>query len=115
MTVFHRLVLPIAPLLLTAALAAAGELTAVTSGGSGDLTMCSYRGCNLYHHIDMPARIAVGDTVRLRYGSNPKLYDFPVARIVSDGGACTVYSETDDTSDVNKIELSSCKTAPAAQ
>lgn len=93
--------------------ALADDQIAIASGGLGDLTMCSYRGCNLYHHIELPARLAVGDTVRLRYGSNPKLYDFTIARIVRRDGGCIVYSQTRQTEDVEKIELASCKPAAA--
>jgi len=90
------------------AVAQAEEVQSVATPGKGDLTMCSYRGCNLYHHIKLPAQIAVGDKVRVRFGSNPKQYRFPVARIVHTGDACTIYSQTTDTEGVEKIEVASC-------
>jgi hypothetical protein len=95
--------------------AMADEVTAISTGGQGDLTMCPYRGCNLYHHIKLPPQIAVGDKVGLRFGSNPKHYNFPVARIVRDGDTCTVFSQTAKTENVEKIEVASCPLAPRAQ
>jgi len=94
---------------------AADEVAAIATGGTGDLTMCPYTGCNLYHHIKLPPRIAVGDKVRLRFGSNPKRYDFPVARIVRDGGVCIVFSQLDKIADVEKIEVASCGEASPPQ
>ena len=111
-----------AVLLLAAApaLALADDVGAVSTPGKGDLTMCPvtfalYRSCNLYHHIKLPPQIAIGDKVRLRYGSNPKRYNFPVARIARDGAKCTVYSQTADTENVDKIEIASCADAPSAR
>jgi hypothetical protein len=103
-----------------AASAATDEVKAIATPGKGDLTMCPvtfavYRSCNLYHHIKLPAQIAIGDKVRVRFGSNPKRYDFPVARIVRNGDRCTVYSQTTDTEDVEKIEVASCGEPPAAE
>jgi hypothetical protein len=51
--------------------------------------------CNTYHHISLPPRIAVGDTITLRFGSNPKDYAFPVARIDLDGQHCAIFSEAE--------------------
>jgi hypothetical protein len=101
-------------LLLGGAAFAAEEVDAIATGGKGNLTMCPYSGCNLYHHVKLPPRIAVGDKVRMRFGSNPKRYDFPVARIVRDGDSCTVYSQPAKTEQVEKIEVASCP-PPAAQ
>ena len=101
----------------TATPAAADEVKAIATGGKGNLTMCKsmmvYSSCNLYHHIKLPSQIAIGDKVRLHYGSNPKRFDFPVARIVRDGDLCTVLSDAaGGTENVNKIEVSSCQDAP---
>jgi hypothetical protein len=106
-----------AVLLASAGPTDAVEVQAITTPGKGDLTMCPatfgmMRSCNLYHHIKMPPHIKVGDRVKLRFGSNPKQYRFPVARIVRDGAACTVYSQTSDTADVEKIEIASCGEPP---
>jgi hypothetical protein len=89
---------------------AADEAASISTGGKGDLTMCPWAqmSCNLYHHIKLPPKIAVGDKVRLRFGSNPKQYYFPVARIVRDGDTCTVFSQLGKTTDVEKIEIASC-------
>jgi hypothetical protein len=101
--------------LVTFAAAQAEEVQAIATPGKGDLTMCSYRGCNLYHHIKLPAQIAVGDKVQVRFGSNPKQYRFPVVRIVHTGDACTIYSQSSDTEGVEKIEVASCLVGSRAQ
>jgi hypothetical protein len=106
----------IAAAILTATTPAmAEEVTAISTGGQGDLTMCPYSGCNLYHHIKLPPQIAVGDNVRLRFGSNTKHYNFPIARIVRDGDTCMLFSQATETRDVEKIEVASCGPAPGAQ
>jgi hypothetical protein len=97
---------------------AADELKAVETGGAGDLTMCPVGGfsCNLYHHIDLPPRIAIGDKVQVSFGSNPKQYDFPAAIIVMhDGDGCTVFSQLVKTENVEKIDVPSCHAVPEAQ
>jgi hypothetical protein len=77
--------------------AAAAEVGAVTPGGPGVLTKCRdwlvTRSCNTYHHISLPPRIAVGDTIPLEFGSNPKEYAFSVARIVLKNNHCAIFSE----------------------
>jgi hypothetical protein len=100
--------------LAVAGQAAADDVQSIVTGGKGDLTMCSYRGCNLYHHIELPPRMAIGTKVHVRFGSNTKRYDFPVAWIVLDGNTCTVFSQTDQTEDVNKIEIAYCQAGPGA-
>ena len=97
--------------------AAAEDVQAISTPGKGDLTMCPitfavYRSCNLYHHIKLPPSIGVGGTVRVRFGSNPKHYNFPVARIVRDGDGCTVFSQLAETENVEKIEIAACGVAP---
>ena len=104
--------------LLAAGPAAADEVAAIATGGQGDLTMCpymGYMGCNLYHHIELPPQIAVGDKVSVRFGSNPKSYDFPIARIVRDGGKCTVFSQLKNTENVEKIVIAACQVPPPAE
>ena len=65
---------------------------AVTPGGPGVLTKC--RGwvvtssCRTYHHISLPSRIAVGDTITISFGSHPKEFGFSVARIDLKGQHC---------------------------
>jgi hypothetical protein len=115
-----RAALIVATLLFAGATQAADEVKAISTGGMGDLTMCPvtfpmYRSCNLYHHIKLPPQIALGDTVRLRYGSNPKRYQFPVVRIVHDGDTCTVFSQATETEKVEKIEVAFCQVSPGAQ
>jgi hypothetical protein len=95
--------------------AIADEATAISTGGKGDLTMCSYGGCRLYHHIKLPPQIAVGGKMTLHFGSNPKRYRFPIVRIVRDGDMCTVFSQATETQDVEKVEIASCAPVPSAQ
>jgi len=83
---------------LTAAVAdQSGAVEALVTSGPGVLTKCRYwlvaTSCHHYHHVRLPRRIAVGDTINLTYGSNPKGYAFPVARIGIEDGHCTIYSE----------------------
>ena len=67
-----------------AAAAEPGAVEAVEPGGPGVLTKC--RGwvvttsCRTYHHIALPSRIAVGDTITISFGSHPKEFAFSVAR-----------------------------------
>src|SRR5262249_5756151 len=71
--------------------AAAGDVEAVTPRTSGVLTKCRAwvvaTCCQTYQHVNCPARIAGGDTIALRFGSSPKDYAFPVARIDLKGSA----------------------------
>ena len=105
----------LAGFLAAAGPAAADEVKAITTPGKGDLTMCPehwvYRSCNQYHHVKLPSHVEVGGKVILHYGSNPKRYDFPIARIVNDGGSCTVFSQTGETENVEKIEIAPCQVA----
>jgi hypothetical protein len=88
---------------------AAEEITAIITGGKGELTKCSYEGCLLYHHVALPARITVGDKVKLWYGSNPKYHVFAIAKIVPKDAGCSVYSQLVKTDGVDKIELATCE------
>jgi hypothetical protein len=93
--------------------AAATEVEAVTPGGPGVLTKCRdwlvTRSCNTYHHITLPPRIAVGDTISLTFGSSPKEYAFPVARIVLTDRHCAIFSEAfGDRQEMDKINIAPC-------
>jgi hypothetical protein len=88
-------------------------VAAVQPGGPGVLTKCRdwlvARSCHHYHHISLPSRVAVGDTITLSYGSSPKGYDFPVARIALEGNHCTIFSEAGgDRQGEDKIEVAPC-------
>jgi len=102
-----------ATVLAGAAAARADDLKAVGTDGSATLTMCRnwliYNDCRDYNHVTVPARIAVGDTLGLDFGSNPKEYEFPVVRIVYEGGRCTLYSEaTGDPQGINRLIVEPC-------
>jgi hypothetical protein len=93
--------------------AAAAEVDAIAPGGSGVLTKCRdwlvTSSCKRYHHIGLPSRIAVGDTVTLTFGSSPKEYEFPVARIELDGHHCAIFSEaTGNRHQMDKINVAPC-------
>ncbi len=96
--------------------AAAGEpgaVEAVEPGGPGVLTKCRdwvvTSSCRTYHHINLPARIAVGDTLTLTFGSSPKEYAFSVARIAAKGRHCAIFSEADgDRHQMDKINVAPC-------
>jgi hypothetical protein len=97
--------------LLAAAAMAAEAARTVTTGGNGELTMCRswllFSTCHDYHHIPLPARVSVGDTLHLRFGSNQKDYNFPVGHITVDGDRCTLLGDGSG----NKIEAAPCRWA----
>src|SRR5271155_373425 len=69
---------------------------AVRPGGPGVLTKridwLVASSLRTYHHIRLPARIAVGDTVTFSFGSSTKIYGFSVARITLKGNHCEIFS-----------------------
>jgi hypothetical protein len=86
---------------------------AVTPGGPGVLTKC--RGwvvtssCRTYHHISLPSRIAVGDTITISFGSHPKEFGFSVARIDLKGQHCAIFSKAEaDRHRMDKINIAPC-------
>ena len=89
------------------------EVAAVEPGGPGILTKC--RGwfvatsCRRYHHINLPSRIAVGDTISISFGSHPKDFQFFVARIALKERHCAIFSEAQgDRKKMDKINVSPC-------
>lgn len=50
--------------------------------------------CRTYHHISLPSRITVGDTITVTFGSNTKTYRFVVSRIVLQGDRCQIFRQT---------------------
>jgi hypothetical protein len=118
--------LPIAGLLLAAAhfgpaAAQASEtVTAVEPGGPGVLTKCRNwlvaTSCNTYHHIALPSRIVVGDRINITFGSSPKEYDFPVARIALKGHHCVIFSQKDgNLPQIDRIRVTPCYRANNGQ
>ncbi len=92
------------------------SVEAVEPGGPGVLTKCRdwlvASSCNRYHHIALPPRIAVGDTITVTFGSSPKEYAFPVARIAQQGRHCVIFSDTEgDRHHVDKINIAPCHRA----
>lgn len=85
---------------------------AISSGGRGVLTkridwlVTSSR--RTYHHIRLPARIAVGDTITLYFGSSTKTYAFAVARITLTGSRCEIFSKEEIHHHKDKIIITPC-------
>jgi hypothetical protein len=95
------------------AAAESDAVEAVEPGGPGVLTKCRdwvvTRSCKTYHHINLPSRIAVGDTLTLTFGSSPKEFTFSVARIAAKRGHCAIFSEADgDRRQMDKINVAPC-------
>ena len=61
-----------------------------------------------YHHIRLPARIAVGDKFSLSFGSNQKTYTFSVAQIILKGNHCEIYSQSEVGHRRDKIDVVPC-------
>jgi hypothetical protein len=86
---------------------------AVTPEALGVLTKCRgwlvTRSCRTYHHIRLPSRIAVGDTITVLFGSHPKEYRFSVARIALEDDHCTILSEANgDRYHTDQIKVPPC-------
>jgi hypothetical protein len=89
------------------------SVVAVEPGGPGVLTKCRNwlvtTSCNTYHHIGLPPRIAVGDTISVSFGSHPKEFQFFVARIALKGRHCAIFSEAvGDRHEMDKINVAPC-------
>jgi len=88
----------------------------VTTQGLGDLTICRNwlvtNTCDIYHHVALPKRVAVGDHFVVTFGSNPKIYKFHVVGIRRHGKSCTLLSKhttADETGE--KIVVAACAAA----
>lgn len=110
--------------LLCAALAAfmsvgfaalANTVDAVYPGAQGTLTKridwLVTSSQRTYHHIDLPSRIAVGDTISLTFGSNTKTYRFSVDRITLKGNHCEIFSQAEIHHRRDKIDVTPCYAA----
>jgi hypothetical protein len=108
----HRVGWIVAALCFAGAALAADGIEAIETKGQGRLTMCRswlvYDDCNVYNHVALPSRVAVGDTISLTFGSNNKHYNFPVVRIIKNGLNCTMLSQVKDSDGINKIRVASC-------
>jgi hypothetical protein len=102
---------------LMPSIANAGDLgTAVITPGVGVLTKCRnwlvFKSCNSYNNIELPKRIAVGDKVKLTFGSNPKDYVFEVVSIRPEGNGCKILStESGDAGDDENLMITQCQPA----
>ena len=99
---------------------ASESVAAVEPGGPGVLTKCRNwlvaTSCKTYHHIVLPPRIAVGDTIPLAFGSHPKEYAFPVARIALNGRRCVIFSQADgNPHQIDRIWITPCYRANTSQ
>lgn len=88
------------------------SVNAVRPGARGVLTkridwlVASSR--RTYHHIRLPARVAVGDTITFSFGSSLKVYRFSVARITLKGNRCEIFSESKIHHHRDKISVTPC-------
>ncbi|MBI3514519.1 MAG: hypothetical protein HY060_10715 [Proteobacteria bacterium] len=96
---------------------AADAPTAIETAGRAKLQICRswimFRTCQDYSRVDIPARVAVGDTLYLEFGSNPKSVSFAVGAIRRVDSVCTVFTEppapdTDET-EVDKLTIAPCR------
>lgn len=95
-------------------------MEAVEPGGPGELTKCRdwlvASSCNTYHHISLPPRVSVGDTIPVSFGSHPKEFLFFVARIALKGDHCAIFSEAHgDRHRMDKINVAPCHRAEAGR
>ncbi|HXC92304.1 MAG TPA: hypothetical protein VNV18_19245 [Stellaceae bacterium] len=103
----------------TGAAAPPDTVNAVRTGGWGVLTkhidwlVTSSR--RTYHHIRLPSRIAVGDTVRITFGSSPKTYGFSVAWITLNGNRCKLFSKSEIQNHRDRITVTPCYAADDEQ
>ena len=93
--------------------AQAENVAAVAPGGPGVLTKCRNwlmaSTCKSYQHIPLPSRIQVGDEFTVSFGSSPKEFVFPVARIALKKGHCAIFSKADgDRHKIDKINVAPC-------
>jgi hypothetical protein len=89
------------------------NVAAVEPGGAGVLTKCRnwlvMTSCKSYHHISLPPRIAVGDTIPVSFASHPKELQFFVARIALKGRHCAIFSEAHgNRHEIDKINVAPC-------
>ena len=94
--------------------ALADPVEAVTISGKAVLTMCRYwivyRSCKPYDKIALPPRVAVGDRIRLTFGSHPKDYIFHVVEIRQKGEGCLLLSDVSKgAEDRERIEVARCQ------
>jgi hypothetical protein len=98
---------------------AAGDITAITTSDKATLTICRswvvYRSCKAYDKVALPPRIAVGDNIKLTYGSNMKTYIFAVVEIRPKGEGCLLLSDqSGGEEDGERLDLPRCLPANKA-
>ena len=94
--------------------AAADSIEAARTPGTGAFTMCRswvvYNSCTTYHKVAVPGQVAVGDKIKLIYGTNPKDYIFKVVQIRHQDGSCTILSDMSrGKDDGEKLEVPQCE------
>jgi hypothetical protein len=113
--------LPIAAVLMfsTPITAHAQDRTAqtISTSGSGRFKRCwdlPFNSSCRTHHVRLPERLSVGDTIELDYGSNPKHYRFHIDRIIrAIGGLCVLKGGRVFLEKSEKIEIDNCVTGAA--
>jgi len=88
-------------------------MVAVAVSGTGTLTKCrdwfAFKSCHEYNRIEIPERIAVGDRIELLFGSNPKVFVFPVVGIRREGDGCRLLSTATGALDDESIAIDRCR------
>ena len=107
-----RIGILLAALTALPSIAAADGIMAVTTPGSGTLTMCRnwllYDSCTA-HKVALPTRVAVGDNLRLSYGSNPKDYTFHIGDLRLQANGCTILSDQNGSAKSGeRIDVAGC-------
>ena len=77
-------------------LGAADAKCTIDTAGAGIISVCrnwNFTGqkCRDYDDVKLPSSISEGDAFSVRYGSNPKGYNFRVGRIEIREGTCLIY------------------------
>jgi hypothetical protein len=92
--------------------AQSNTVNAVRPGGQGVLTKridwLVASSLRTYHHIRLPDRIAIGDTIPLSFGSSTKTYSFSVAQITLNGNHCEILSRAEIHHHSDKINVTPC-------
>jgi len=108
-------------LLIAAAwpLGSAGAECATKILGEGSIRVCRWsligEQCREYRHVVLPLTISVGDVFRVRYGSNPKSYEFNVDRIEAHANICMIYPAQGEYTSHDRITAACQSCSPTTQ
>jgi len=85
--------------------------------GEGTIRVCRNwnlmgEHCREYEHVKLPPSITEGDVFVVRYGSNPKSYEFHVGRIATLGDVCSIFPHEGGYNLRDRI-IAACQSCPA--